>query len=227
MMHRVTRTKVPKSLQDHAKEWTDELEYQLALHGCKYEAVPKVFKNRYRKEDVKQSLRDMYGGLCCFCEGVVYTVSYDTIEHYRPKARFPLLSFKWENLNYACTICNSRFKGSQWIDEPDHILDPSTDDISQFLSFNLNTGEYDAIDNNLRAKNTIALTGLNRDELVEIRKKMIVQHSRLIKKLAQANVQSALYYIQGVAEDNFSPYPTLRLALLQAVLFNSGDGGTA
>jgi len=54
-------------------------------------------------------------------------------------------------------------------------LDPSEDDIDQFLKLNLMTGEYEAIQNNKRAQTTIDHTGINRDSLIKARRRIIIR----------------------------------------------------
>jgi hypothetical protein len=57
----------------------------------------------------------MYGGRCCYCEAQIGIVSYEHIEHRKPKDRslFPECTFDWENLHLACQKCNVA-KGNKW-----------------------------------------------------------------------------------------------------------------
>lgn len=66
---------------------------------------------------VKQNLLDAQHGKCCYCERW-YTLEYNDVEHYRPKAsavRLPgsdlthgywWLAWTWNNLLFACPLCN-------------------------------------------------------------------------------------------------------------------------
>jgi hypothetical protein len=83
------------------------------------------------------------------------------------------LTFDWNNLHWCCEICNTT-KKTKW-DDAAPILDPTVDDITHFLVFNPDTGEYEALNGNKRAKTTIDHTGMNRNKLVEARRKMVVK----------------------------------------------------
>ena len=170
-MHKVNRTSQPKILSDNSEKWTSELIDQIKINNGEYSKVSDKYKNRYNHPEIKQSLKNMYNGCCCYCEGAVSLVSYGAIEHFKPKSIYPNLSFSWDNLHYCCNICNTTYKRTQW---NDLLLDPSKDDISQYLSFNIQTGEYEAVNGNERGKETIRITGINRKELVEKRLKIIV-----------------------------------------------------
>ena len=46
---------------------------------------------------------------CSFCDNYpVSPPSNDTIDHFRPKAAYPLEAYKWENLYYCCDFCQGR-----------------------------------------------------------------------------------------------------------------------
>lgn len=44
---------------------------------------------------------------CAFCDGRVGTESRETIEHFRPKSRYPELAYTWDNLFLCCDGCQS------------------------------------------------------------------------------------------------------------------------
>ncbi len=84
----------------------------------------------------------MFHGKCAYCESYIPHVTFAHIEHYRPKATFPDLTFSWGNLLLACGKCNSPlFKGERFPqeDEGGPLLDPCTDLPEEHLRF-----EYDA-----------------------------------------------------------------------------------
>ena len=46
---------------------------------------------------------------CSFCDNYpISPPSYDTVEHFRPKALFPREAYKWENLYYCCDFCQGK-----------------------------------------------------------------------------------------------------------------------
>ncbi len=69
---------------------------------------------------IRDSLVEDFGPICAYCECPCGppTPTHDnpdeeTIDHFRPRARFSHLSFDWLNLVYCCYRCNQR-KDSQW-----------------------------------------------------------------------------------------------------------------
>jgi uncharacterized protein (TIGR02646 family) len=60
-------------------------------------------------------LREQTQDHCSFCDHFpVDPPSIATIEHFRPKAMFPLEAFQWSNLFFACTHCQQ--KGTAFTD---------------------------------------------------------------------------------------------------------------
>lgn len=167
-MHKVDRLPEPVILKKNAKKWTVDLLAEVPNHS-KFNDIPKNFINKYRHEDVKQALDKMYEGLCCFCESPIGVQAFERIEHLMPKSKFPHLCFEWSNLNYSCEVCNSiKYKGDKW-DYQNPILDPTFDDIQNYLVIDVDTANIIPKKNDLRAKTTIEHTGLNREGLIERR----------------------------------------------------------
>ena len=61
---------------------------------------------------------------CAFCDGPLGIESRETVEHFRPKSKFPELAFAWENLFPCCDVCQSH-KGERF---DLHLLKPDDDD---------------------------------------------------------------------------------------------------
>ena len=67
-----------------------------------------VRKDRYSHRDVVAVLHRMQHGKCCYCEMcIAESRSGRHVEHYRPRASFPNLTYAWNNLLLACADCNS------------------------------------------------------------------------------------------------------------------------
>lgn len=174
-MRKVIRLQKPESLVKNAERWTEELMSEIAVKGS-YSKVENKYKNRYRQEDVKNTLEKMYGQHCCYCESIIGVSAYGRIEHLKPKSlpEFYRHTFDWENLHWCCEVCNTGYKKAQWnFRYP--ILDPTKDEIEQYLRLNLTTGEYEEIDGNKRAITTILHTGMNREELVRARRRIVIR----------------------------------------------------
>lgn len=171
----MNRLPQPASLKENAQQWTKELLDEIKQQGS-YTKADELYKNRYRQEDVKETLEKMYKRHCCYCESIVGTSSYGRIEHLRPKSmpQFYQYTFDWDNLHWCCEICNTSYKKAKW-DFQYPILDPSKEDVDTFIQLDLTTGEYEAIEDNRRAQTTIDHTGLNRESLVKARRRIIIR----------------------------------------------------
>jgi len=178
-MHKVERLAEPESLKKNARKWTVDLLAEVPKHSA-FNDIPQNFVNKYRQEDVKQALNQMFRGQCCFCESPIGVQVFERIEHLMPKSKFPHLCFEWCNLNYSCEVCNSKkFKGDKW-DDDNPILDPTFDEIQNYLEINLDTAIVIPKNNDPRAKTTIEHTGLNRESLIERRGDIVNELKRLL-----------------------------------------------
>ncbi|MCB2354378.1 retron system putative HNH endonuclease [Clostridium estertheticum] len=184
-MHKVNRGIKPKSLNDNATKWTRELLVQVPLNKT-FTDIPSKYVNKYKQEDVKQVLTQMYEGLCCYCESPIGVQTYEQIEHLKPKSIFPRFCFEWNNLHLSCQICNISYKKANW-DNDNPILDPTVDNIEDFIEIDLESGEIIPISNNERANTTIEHTGLNRVNLVKRRNSIIIIMKKLLKIAVNAN----------------------------------------
>lgn len=209
-MRKVTRTECPKSLQDNAATWTKELLDEISKQNNNYAKVDKTFINRYNKSDVKEALSKMYTNHCCYCESLLGIQTYGRIEHLKPKSNknFYHLTFDWNNLHWCCEVCNTSYKKTNW-NYKKPILDPSKDEISDYLRLNLTTGEYIAINNNPRAETTKLHTGLNREQLVKARQKLILDIVKRYKSYEDSSkAEEFLKDIISLKED--FDYPSLK-----------------
>lgn len=75
------------------------------------------FRDRAR---IRRGLSDDFKGICSYCEKSCEPPTRsgnsrdeETIDHFRPRSKFPALSLDWQNLVYCCKQCNDA-KGSQW-----------------------------------------------------------------------------------------------------------------
>jgi len=88
----------------------------------------------------------------------------ETVEHFRPKIRFPDLSYSWGNLYYCCNACQNS-KLERWDDAllcPDH----TEYERVKYFEFDFTTGEIKpnalaSADDQQRADLTIDHYGLN------------------------------------------------------------------
>jgi len=101
---------------------------------------------------------------CSFCDNFpVSPPSIDTIEHFRPKARFPLEAYHWANLYFCCMYCQQ--KGATF-DEAALRPDANDYEFDRYFRWDYTLGtievnEQASTEDQQRARITIALYRLN------------------------------------------------------------------
>lgn len=215
-MRKVTREAEPVSLKNHAARWTKELLAEIQRTGD-YAKVADVYKTKYNQQDVKDALKRMYRNRCCYCEGLLGIQTYGRIEHLRPKSlsQFYDKTFAWDNLHWCCEICNTT-KKAKW-NEAAPILDPTVDDIGKYLVFNRDTAEYEPIGDSSRAKTTIADTGMNRDKLVEARRKIVVKLVKMYSCIESENNRKT-YLEELIKTCKEESYPSVVESVVEELL---------
>ena len=219
-MRKVMRLQKPDSLESNASRWTKELLDEIEAKGS-YTRVDDKIKNRYRQEDVKTALEKMYRKHCCYCESIVGVCSYGRIEHLKPKSlpEFHQYTFDWENLHWCCEVCNTSYKKANW-DFQYPILDPAKEDIERYLRLNLTTGEYEEIDGNKRAKTTIVHTGMNRNELVKARRRIVIRFLKDYKVYSECG-RGKEYCDEWRVLKEDTNFPSLYDELMQAAMIKA------
>lgn len=133
-MRNVDRLEEPKVLKRNAPCWTRQLLDAIDKARGDIRKVPRYLRSRYSHEEVREHLKKMYSGLCCYCESRIGHVATENIEHRKPQRHFPKSTFSWDNLHLACPKCNGA-KSDKW--NSDHeILDAVNDrPISKHLGY--------------------------------------------------------------------------------------------
>ena len=113
-MHSVSRSAEPKHLT------------QVRRSNAHWDKLSPSERGRIRR-----ALWRDFKGICGYCEKPCEpprssgnSINEETIDHFRPRSRFPALSFDWLNLVYCCKRCNDA-KSSQWPelgDQANHVL---------------------------------------------------------------------------------------------------------
>jgi uncharacterized protein (TIGR02646 family) len=154
----------------------------------------------YAHVSVKKSLRLAQHEKCAFCESHFQHVGYGDVEHFRPKGGFVQrhgqklgrpgyywLAYEWSNLFLSCQLCNQRFKRNLFPlrrpsrrarchhDDPAReeplLIDPAAVDPADHVGFRKEF--VYPLRGNRVGRTTIEVLGLNRNELVEVRRKRI------------------------------------------------------
>lgn len=97
------------------------------------------------------------------------------------------------------------------------ILDPSKDEISDYLELNLTTGEYIAINNNPRAETTKLHTGLNREQLVKARQKLILDIVKRYKSYEDSSKAEEFLKDIIILKEDYN-FPSLKDAVVDYIL---------
>ncbi|MFD0932230.1 HNH endonuclease [Psychroflexus salinarum] len=135
--------------------------------------------NHYR--DYKPVLREEANKKCVYCaidENPCGGYDHFHVEHFRPKSlkSFQNLLKDFENLFYACAICN-RFKSNDWPNDPvkDHSVvsyaDPNETDYNELFNIHEN-GKI--CGNFVASKYMIEKINLNRPQLINERKYILI-----------------------------------------------------
>lgn len=162
-MRNVKRLSKPVSLKKNAAKWTRDLLSK--IEECKHNKseVPDAFYDHYNQSDVKERLREMYNGLCCYCESRTGIVEFGHIEHRKPKKKFPKGTYGWDNLHLGCTRCNT-IKWQKY-DKINPILDAVKDNIPQNLTYERNRHGFWPKALTKRGETTIQHTELTDEKL--------------------------------------------------------------
>jgi uncharacterized protein (TIGR02646 family) len=186
---------------------TTEANQQAFING---ERTFKFNSSIYGAKSVKKALIKAQHDKCAFCESKVGHIAFGDVEHYRPKGAVrqinsdPLeqpgyfwLAYAWQNLFFACQLCNQSFKKNLFpladptkrarshLDdltaEQPMLIHPADEEPSAFIGFREEIAF--PIDDDPRARTTIEVLGLNREALAEFRFDHLAQFKRLREAL--------------------------------------------
>lgn len=191
---------IPQSLVVAEGQLTHTRRKELIKEGAYIDS--EAYNSRYKLSDIKDKLDNLYHHKCAYCEN---KVEQGHVEHYRPKNHYPWLAYSWDNLIYGCPTCN-QFKGTHFDIVGKRVTPPTiTDDLSEINTWSsqrydrlekpmfLNPERDDLKDvflfdmqghikgnNNPRADYTIEKCHLDRDFLVDERRKIINDFRNLL-----------------------------------------------
>ncbi len=145
-----------QKLYDNWEKWGQDYKIFLDNGSSKSpKGVKKVGQIFSWRENIYDELRtqiQIYDGKshrdahCCFCDGYpIGESSKETIEHFHPKADFPLLAYDWDNLFYCCDVCQSEANKIPFT----YTLKPSDSDymFDSYFYFDLGSGEVKVLEN--------------------------------------------------------------------------------
>ncbi len=166
------------------------------------------FDSLWGRKPVRRALWNMQNGRCCYCERYRDKMRESDIEHFRPKTEveeknpskpgYWWLAYEWENLFFACRLCNQEFKKTQFpiqgtraissadnldVEEP-YLIDAAKENPEDFIDYDfthpLSVNPNGKAPNRERGNKTIEVCGLDRQDL-GLQRKVIIPALRAIQ----------------------------------------------
>lgn len=173
-MIRVIRTQKPALLA------VKEVSWKKAIRLASTDAARKNAQDKYKHEDIKNALIEMFHGKCAYCESDITHIDYGHMEHFKPKGTpaYYDLAVDWDNLLLACGRCNgAENKGSKFplANEGGPLVNPVKEEPTRHLRFDFdpNLKIANVLGTSKRGETTQNTLGLNRRELLEHRSKFV------------------------------------------------------
>lgn len=160
----------PEVLIDNKGKWTRDL--LAAIEEGNAEKISTVTK-RYNHPKVKTALKEETRQKCAYCEANVTDVAHGDIEHVTPKSLSREKTFEWENLTFACQICNQNKSNKEGV------VDPYKEEPNEHIFF---AGAF-AKGRSLKGTRTVAELKLNRIALIESRNREIERYADQLEKV--------------------------------------------
>jgi uncharacterized protein (TIGR02646 family) len=206
-MIRVAKPEQAPAILRNRGQRTTEANQQAFVNG---ELLFEFDSSIYGAKSVKSALKKAQHNKCAFCESKVSHIAHGDVEHYRPKGGVrqnesdPLeqpgyfwLAYVWENLFFACQLCNQSFKKNMFpladhtkrarshlddlaTEEP-MLINPADEEPGGFIGFREEIAF--PIDDHPRAHTTIEVLGLNREAMAEHRRDHLIPFKRLRQAL--------------------------------------------
>ena len=128
--------------------------------------------------EFRSALGSITNNICWYCERQTQAVGgwAPTVDHFRPRSRFPHLVYVWSNWVYSCQRCNVEYKKDKWPESG--YVDPCAADIAERPEQYF---DYDEVSGGIvpnkglsetaerRARGTITDFGLNKWDLLKPR----------------------------------------------------------
>lgn len=194
-------TDIPESLVVDKTRTTHKHRKELIVKGRYIDNS--TYNSCYKTSDVKDKLNSLYHHKCAYCEN---HAEQTHVDHYRPKKKYYWLAYSWDNLICSCPTCN-QFKTNDFAIKGKKVYPPkATDDLSEINIWSsqkydrqekpmLLNPERDNLNdvflfdkeghirgnNNSRADYTIATCHLDREELVDLRRKIVEDYRKAIE----------------------------------------------
>ncbi len=112
---------------------------------------------------IEKELYDAYSGICAYsCTWISRVTGGKTVEHFKPKSKYPQEAYRWENYRLVCLLLNGRKRDFE------DVLDPFTLQdgwfVIDFPSFMIFPGDRLSSDEAEQVNKTVKRLRLNEDE---------------------------------------------------------------
>lgn len=196
---------------------------------CENAGIRPSFKRQiYAHIEVRLALNTVQRSKCCYCEQIV-DLDGD-VEHFRPKAVYYWLAYRWDNLLLVCHRCNR----AKWMHFPledetcratSHeqdcareqplLLDPCTDSPEEHLSWDREK-VIPAVSSDPRASTTIRVLKLNSEGLLKAREAHLGILAALVQitKVDEARAPLALALLAEMQSEH-KPFSAMSRAYLR------------
>ncbi len=175
-MMKIVKTTAPEFLRSNYKKWGKRYKAKRNNPTKSDKFIWATYQGQKVNVLLLPILRIETNSHCSFCDGFPLEATGETIEHFRPKSSFPLLSYLWANLLYCCKYCNEK-KGEN---SERRLIKPNDINYSfeKYFLFDYDSGKIESnpglsADEFLKADNTIRLYGLNEHNRPKWRKKFL------------------------------------------------------
>lgn len=196
-MINLTKFPKPQILIDNEVSWTDAL-MGFVMVGQK---IPSSIQGHYKHVEIKNSIKLETAGKCMYCESYITHVYPGDVEHIIPKSVFPSLTFNWENLSLACSICNN--KKRDYYDPNLPLLNPYVDTVNEHVR--LFGPLLMHINDSRRGEATLKIIQLNRHELRERRLEVLQEFQTLLDKYNRETLSGLKHILKQEIFDQISP----------------------
>lgn len=108
------------------------------------------------------ALHKAYKGICAYSSHwIPYDTGADTVEHFKPKSKYPNYAYEWTNYRLVCQLLNSR-KGNKAVIDPFQITTGWF--VIDFPSLMVRPADGLVEKNRKRVESTCVVLGLNQED---------------------------------------------------------------
>jgi uncharacterized protein (TIGR02646 family) len=204
-MRRIRRLPLSQDALDFLQKRTDEVLGKPAAERA--EEAARLWKLQGKTfQEIREVLGRMASGIsrCMYCEDNEGTA----VDHFWPKATYPLQAYLWDNYLMACSGCNGRKNKTFPLDATGAplLLNPVEEEPADHLAFSPSTGKYEALTQ--KGIESRDIYGLDRSILVRGRSMTWVVLKSLLtsysKHLAEGEAEEAEKQKSAIKQLQFS-----------------------